>query len=154
MYLIDKLRKKKIGGGVVRAVAPPASVKPKTTFTILQQREKGPGVPQGDIVPKQLRGQKVDPAELGELRELMRRRYALDMEIWSMRDDPEADRPIAEEKMKETDAIYTKIRALLNNMDDKDLFENEQHYLKFVQIKSRLLKSGKRVWCKQPPWTK
>jgi hypothetical protein len=106
----------------------------------------------GDKIPDRPNGQKVKAEELKDLRELIRRRYALDIEIWEFRDVLPADRQVVLPKLVQADALLAKIRRILVFMDRKDIFENENQYKTFCDIKDRMLAPGKRVWTKQPPW--
>jgi hypothetical protein len=58
------------------------------------KRRKTFEVPEGDKIPNQPDGRKVNAEELRDLRELIRCRYALAVEIWEMRDALPEDRMI------------------------------------------------------------
>jgi hypothetical protein len=106
----------------------------------------------GDKPLRRPAGQNIEPAEISELRELLRRRYALDMKIWSQRDSYTAKRPFTQREMLEADAILAKIKLILACMDKESLFETTAQYKKFKEIKRRVEETGKRNWTKEPPW--
>jgi len=98
------------------------------------------------------KGQKVTPEELRRLRELMRQRYALDLEIWSLRKVGNHNKPIVLDKMKRADALLACIRATVLSMDSRDYFHADDEYEKLKEVKARVLAAGKRDWVRNPPW--
>lgn len=86
------------------------------------------------------------------LRELIRRRYALDLEIWNKRKVRNRDRPKVEEMMVRADALLAQIRATVDSMDSREYFTTDDDYKKFKQIKIRIMAGGKRTWENNPPW--
>ncbi|OAP64494.1 hypothetical protein AYL99_00466 [Fonsecaea erecta] len=109
-------------------------------------------LPRADRPPPRPRGQKVTPEELRRLRELMRQRYALDLEIWSLRKVGNYNKPIVEDKMRRADALLACIRATVASMDGRDYFHHEDDYRKLRDIKARVMKDGKKEWVQNPPW--
>lgn len=108
--------------------------------------------PPGDMPAFRAKGQKVIPEELRELRELIRHRYALDIEIWTLRNVRPRDRPVVEEKMRRADAALKKIRRIVLSLDSQEFFTSPKDYSKFQEIKSRIMADGKRNWTQHPPW--
>jgi hypothetical protein len=106
-----------------------------------------------DVYHKRVKGQKVTAAEIRELRELIRQRYAKDIEIYSKRDVLPASRKIIEHWLVQADALMIKINAIIDDMDSEKLFENEEDWKKFCEIKRRIRAPGKREWCKEKPWS-
>jgi hypothetical protein len=90
--------------------------------------------------------------ELRDLKELIRRRYALDVEIWEMRDVYECGRPKVREKMAKADATLKQIHNIVLEMNNPDLFEDPKDYKKLQTIKDMLDKPGKQDWANNPPW--
>jgi hypothetical protein len=109
-------------------------------------------VPQGDRPPVRAKGEKVTSEELRTLRELMRQRYALDLEIWSLRKVGNHNKCIVEDKMKRADALLARIRALVLSMDNRNYFNTATEYQKLTEVKFRVLADGKREWMRNPPW--
>ena len=90
--------------------------------------------------------------ELCDLRELIRQRYALDLEIWGYRKVGTYNHAIVEAKMSKADALLNRIQGLVLSMDHRDHFRTDAEYLKFQEVKIRVLASGKRQWKGNPPW--
>jgi hypothetical protein len=93
---------------------------------------------------------------LRELRELIRARYELDIELWRNRDDLEADRPLWKKKMVQSDAILIEVQARVQkwvHVNEESGWEPED-WTRAEEIKKRLLPPGKRDWVKYPPWEK
>lgn len=109
-------------------------------------------IPHGERPRVRGKGEKIKPEEMRNLRELIRQRYAVDLEIWNMRKVRNRDRPKVEEMMVRADALLAQIRATVNSMDDREYFANDEEYKKFKQIKTRIMSEGKRTWENNPPW--
>src|SRR4051812_49104065 len=88
----------------------------------------------GDEVKVRRPGQKVEPKELRELCELIRRRYSLDVEIWSLRKTRLRDRKIVEDKMHKAQATLRKINRILDSWDNDNAFTNAGDRAKFQEI--------------------
>ncbi|OQV06073.1 hypothetical protein CLAIMM_10705 [Cladophialophora immunda] len=98
------------------------------------------------------KGQKVTPEELRRLREMMRQRYALDLEIWSLRKVGRHNKGVVEDKMRRADALLAGIRAAVGAMDGRDYFHHEADYQKLKEVKARVMAGGKKDWVQNPPW--
>ena len=106
----------------------------------------------GDRPRPRHKGQKVEPRELRELCELIRKRYSLDVEIWSLRKTRLRDRHIVQDKMRKAEATLRKIDRIVDSWDTEDAFSTEQDLEKFRQIKRRIKMGGKRDWENQSPF--
>ena len=116
------------------------------------RRPKPPVVDAGDI-PRPLEpGQKVQPEEIRDLGELIRKRYELDVEIWDLRYVKPRDRPVVEDMMRRSDATLRKIRGTIHAWDSPDAFESHKDWTKLQEIKVRIEADGKRLWADNPPW--
>jgi hypothetical protein len=93
------------------------------------------------------------PDALKALRDLIRHRYELDMEIWRLRDVRSADREVVEEKMERADAVLDEILAIVSYWDfgDGDTWTPAEWELA-SDVKQRLLGGEKRRWGENPPW--
>jgi hypothetical protein len=91
------------------------------------------------------------PEALRELRELIRRRYELDMDIWQSRSKLASTRPLTQRKMVEADGILREILARVEKWDEASGWDDEDWDLA-EEVKARLEKGGKRDWLKEPPW--
>lgn len=93
------------------------------------------------------------PEALRELRELIRRRYALDCEIWNLRHRTKPYRPIVERKMVQADEVLKEITSIVDAWgDNRDHSWTEEEWERVTEIRRRLAKDGKRVWISDPPW--
>ncbi|KAF2117304.1 hypothetical protein BDV96DRAFT_23797 [Lophiotrema nucula] len=109
---------------------------------------------QGNNRKKELhdRISQASPATLRDLRELIRKRYKLDIDIWSLRGVRVPDRPVVKEKMEQSDAILDEILAMVETWGDNgETFEDEERK-KMQMVKARLKGPGKRNWATHPPW--
>jgi hypothetical protein len=96
----------------------------------------------------------IQPEEIRNLGELIRKRYELDIEIWGLRGVGRRDRPIVEDKMRKSDAILSKIQRTIVAWDSPNVFESAADWDKMKEIKRRIEADGKRNWADQPPWIK
>lgn len=114
-----------------------------------------PAVPaplaQGDAPKALMPGLKVQPEDIRNLCELIRQRYALDVEIWDLRHVKRRDRHLVEDKMRRSDAMLRKIYRTVCEWDNPKAFESED-WDKLQQIKIRIEEDGKRIWATNPPW--
>jgi len=124
------------------------SEKPKGIAKIFRKAVEQPD----ERVPPRARGEKVSNVELCNLRELIRQRYALDLEIWGYRKVGTYNHAIIEDKMRKSDALLGRIRAVVLSMDHRDHFRTEAEFAKFQDVKTRVLAGGKRQWENNPPW--
>jgi hypothetical protein len=83
---------------------------------------------------------------------LIRKRYALDIEIWSKRDCKPRDRHLLEDKMRRSDAALLKILTIVSTWDTRDVWESDADWIRMRIIKERLESEGKRDWANHPPW--
>jgi hypothetical protein len=95
------------------------------------------------------------PKALRDLRELIRSRYELDLEIWQNRDDVESNRRIWLKKMAQSDAILLEIQNKIQKWDHLDEASgwSKEEWDMAKEVRERLLKPGKRNWATDPPWT-
>jgi len=94
----------------------------------------------------------VSEEKLRELRDHMRLRYALDVEIWNLRNVRGPDRPVVIEKMEKADAV---LRTILETMDAwKDTHDSwtDEEWEKIGEVYDRIRAPGKRWWMEEPPW--
>lgn len=96
--------------------------------------------------------QTISTDTLRELRDLIRTRYELDVEIWSLRKVRKPDRPIVEEKMERADAVLTEIFAIVRAWDSTEKSWTKSEWEKAKDIQKRILADGKRLWSSNPPW--
>ena len=96
----------------------------------------------------------IQPEEIRNLGELIRKRYELDIQIWGLRDVGPRDRHIVEEKMCRSDAILSKIQRTVSSWDSPHAFESEEDWYKMKDIRTRMEAEGKRNWTTHPPWMK
>lgn len=87
-----------------------------------------------------------------ELRELIRNRYALDIEIWRQRNVREVKRPKVIANMRRSDAVLKVVRKALQDWDRREFFVSDLEHQKFVDIKDRVANGAKADWAKHPPW--
>jgi hypothetical protein len=111
-----------------------------------------PGIADGDVVKPRRKGQKVEPKEIRELCELVRKRYSLDVEIWSLRKTKPRDRRFVKEKMNKADATLQKINRILDSWDTAEAFTSDSDRAKFQEIRRRIKMDGKRDWAKDSPF--
>jgi len=107
----------------------------------------------GDQPPPLSAGQKVSPLEVRNLNELIRKRYALDVEIWSKRHCRPRDRLFVEDKMQRADAVLEKIMLIVRMWDDSSAWESHADWNRLRRIKQSLeMEGGQRLWANNPPW--
>jgi len=92
------------------------------------------------------------PDAIHRLRELIRRRYALDSEIWAFRAARRPDRPVVEEKMIEADRILQEIIDTVRSWEGTEDIWTPTEWPKAMEIRKRVLADGKRWWTNNPPW--
>lgn len=96
--------------------------------------------------------QMVSPDTLRNLRELIRERYELDVEIWSLRNVRRPDRWIVEDKMEKADAVLLKIFTIVHAWETTQGSWTEAEWKQAKEIQNRILAEGKRWWAGNPPW--
>jgi hypothetical protein len=92
------------------------------------------------------------PEALRGLRDLIRTRYALDMEIWSLKGARKPNRPVVEEKMGKADAVLMEVYNMVDTWEPNDKVWTPQEWELARDIKARIQAGGKRVWKDNPPW--
>jgi hypothetical protein len=112
--------------------------------------EKKEFVPEGDLVKRRRKGQTVEPKELRELCELIRRRYSLDVQIWELRQTHLINRDVVLDLMHKSDATLKKINRIVDSWDTLEAFSNENDAVKYQEIRRRVKLDGKRDWSKSP----
>ncbi|KUJ18838.1 uncharacterized protein LY89DRAFT_506039 [Mollisia scopiformis] len=90
--------------------------------------------------------------QIRDLNELILKRYALDIEIYSLRDCSSRDRKIVEDKMRRSDAALQKIMITVQSWDNRKKWKSPADYDKIRVIRDMLDEGGKRVWAGNPPW--
>jgi hypothetical protein len=97
---------------------------------------------------------KMQPEELRELCELIKERHGLDLQLWSLKSARRADQHLVEIKMHKADAMLRKIETIVKTFDHREAFSSQEEYAKFLDIKRRVLMTGKRYWCRpgNAPW--
>jgi hypothetical protein len=110
-------------------------------------------LPPGDQPSTFRPGHKISPVEVRELNDLIRKRYALDVEIWSVRDARVRDRPLVEDKMRRSDLALLKIKATVRAWDTPEVWNSRADWDRLRMIRDRLeMNGGQRVWSDNPPW--
>jgi hypothetical protein len=94
-----------------------------------------------------------EPENLRALRDNVRRKYQLDIDIWAERGVRRPDRPLVVKKMEEADAVLDEIVQFVNTWEESNNMFNVAEWKLAGQIKARLLMDGKRRWADNPPWT-
>jgi len=95
----------------------------------------------------------ISPDSLYLLRGLIRQKYALDVDIWSLRRVRVVDRGEVEDKMEKADAILQEIRDMVGAWHGTEKsWDSPAEWARAQEIQDRLLTEGKREWQKDPPW--
>jgi hypothetical protein len=94
----------------------------------------------------------VSPETLRDLRELIRTRYELDVEIWSLRKVRRPDRPLVEEKMERADAALAEIINIVQAWDGTEKSWTPEEWEQAQEIVRRIEMDGKKHWMGNPPW--
>ena len=92
------------------------------------------------------------PEALRGVRDLIRTRYALDAEIWSLKGARKPDRPVVEEKIEKADAVLLEIYTIVESWEENDRIWTPQEWELARDIRERILAEGKRWWENNPPW--
>lgn len=104
---------------------------------------------------RQRKIQEASPETLSHLRELIRLKYQLDVEIWGLRGARKPDRWLVEEKMQKADAalaeIMSTVRAWEHQADGGPWDAAE--WERVQEIQRRLENSRIRVWADSPLWS-
>ncbi|PMD50732.1 uncharacterized protein K444DRAFT_670385 [Hyaloscypha bicolor E] len=132
---------------------PKSSTSSSTSITTELPAISPPPLAPGDQPTPIPLGQKVSAKEIRDLNELIRKRYALDVEIWSKRDCRPRDRKVIEDKMRRSDATLTKIMSTVRSWDRLEVWESDADWQRMRAIRDRLEgEGGKRIWKGNPPW--
>lgn len=89
---------------------------------------------------------------LHRLREHIRTKYKLDVEIWSLRNIKKPNREIVEEKMKKADVVLLEIMTITNAWEGTESSWTRWEWKRVMEIRRRILADGKRWWEANPPW--
>jgi len=92
------------------------------------------------------------PEALRGLRDLIRTRYDMDTEIWSLKNARRPDRPVVQEKMEKADAVLMTILTTVETWEQNDNTWTAEEWKLASDIKQRVLMDGKRWWENNPPW--
>jgi hypothetical protein len=94
------------------------------------------------------------PDALRSLRELIRRKYELDMLIWADRKVRRPDRPFVEANMEQADAVLAEITMIVGTWgeDHGDSMWKDHEKPLAQEVHARLHEDGKRWWRDGPPW--
>jgi hypothetical protein len=135
-------------------VPPPAVITKKRWMTRPKFEMNGKvAVPSADLPKHHIAGEKIKAEEIRELCDLVRKRFALDVEIWNLRYAKERDRDRVREKIDKADATLAKIRRTLASWDRRDMFESVEDWEVLEDIKGRINLDNKRDWITNPPWS-
>ncbi|KAL2073565.1 hypothetical protein VTL71DRAFT_10891 [Oculimacula yallundae] len=96
----------------------------------------------------------ISPQALRELRDLIRTRYQLDVEIWGLRTARGPDRPIVLTKMEKADDILRDIQTRVGCWEENARLWKGDEWKVAQQIKERIFLDGKRLWDGDGPWDK
>jgi len=119
---------------------------------VLASRTNGKMVPPADLPRERPANQKVTKEEIRELCDLVRKRFALDADLWNLREAREHDRHKVWDRIHKADATLAKIQRTLDSWNRVDLFESRSDWDTVVDIKRRVNLPGKRNWIAKPPW--
>jgi hypothetical protein len=88
----------------------------------------------------------VSPETLCELRELIRTRYELDVEIWSLRKVRKSDRLLVVEKMERSDAAPGEIMDIMQAWDGTEKSWAKDEWAQAQEIIRRVEEEGNPLW--------
>jgi hypothetical protein len=117
-----------------------------------QEQDKELAAKQQRLERRQKRMKETTPKALSELRNLIRERYQLDIEIWNLKGARKPDRPYVEEKMEKADAVLMEILTRVGSWTENEGTWTQDEWRTAQIIRSRLLADGKRQWKNNPPW--
>lgn len=92
------------------------------------------------------------PKALRELRDLIRERYQLDIEIWNLKGARGPDRPIVQKMMDKADAVLFEILARVETWTENEGAWTEDEWKTAQVVRNRIMAHGKREWKDNPPW--
>lgn len=93
------------------------------------------------------------PETLRSLRELIREKYHLDIEIWGLRGTRKANHWIVEQKMEKADAVFAEIMDMVRMWEHQtDGAWDAAEWERVQDIRTRLQTGGVRIWADNPVW--
>lgn len=93
------------------------------------------------------------PETLRNLRDLIRLKYKLDIEIWGLRGARKPDRWIVEQKMEQADAVLAEVMEMVQLWEHQsDGAWDDAEWERVQDICSRLQAGGIRIWADNPVW--
>jgi hypothetical protein len=96
---------------------------------------------------------KVSPLEIRDLNELIRKRYALDIEIYNRKDCMPINRNIVYDRMTRADVLFAKIMSIVTLWDREEVWGSRADWDRLRDIRQRLEnEEAKRTWEGHPPW--
>lgn len=98
------------------------------------------------------RMRQMSPETLRNLRELIRQKYELDVEIWDLRAVRKPDRWIVIEKMEKADAVLQEILTMVTAWEGTQQSWTGGEWERVQEIQDRLQVDNKRWWTGNPPW--
>jgi len=106
---------------------------------------------------KQKKIMEASPETLRSLRDLIREKYRLDVEIWGLRGARGPDRWIVEQKMERADTVMQEILAMTMvweyNRDNSNGLWQTAEWERVQDICGRLHNGGIRFWADKPLWS-
>lgn len=102
---------------------------------------------------KQKKIKEASPETIRSLRELIREKYRLDVEIWGLRGARKPDRWLVELKVEKADAVVKEIMAMVKVWEDNtDGSWDPKEWERVQDIRKRLLSGGMVIWADNPLW--
>ncbi|KAF8846982.1 hypothetical protein BDZ45DRAFT_363427 [Acephala macrosclerotiorum] len=92
------------------------------------------------------------PEALRGLRDLIRTRYQLDMEIWSLKGARGPDRPVVLEKMERADSVLMEIYTMVETWEENEKIWTAEEWRLAKRVREQVMQEGKRLWENNPPW--
>lgn len=105
--------------------------------------------PRPEIRPS---AQPLTPESIRRLREIIRLRYALDTEIWSLREAKSYSRGYLNKNIMRSAAVMENIKQTLQDWVRREYFSTDLEHVKFQEIKRRLIGGHEANWLDKPPW--
>lgn len=103
---------------------------------------------------RQRKIKEASPETLRSLRELIRLKYHLDVEIWSLRGARKPDRWLVVQKMEKADAVLEEIMTIIRMWEHKkDGSWDAAEWERVQDIRRRLQTGGIRIWADSPLWS-
>jgi len=96
---------------------------------------------------------RVSPDAMYQLHQLIRQKYALDVDIWRLRNVGRLDRDEVREKMERSDDMYKEILERVTSWDENPNNWREHEWAMAQEIRRRIERPGKRWWKENPPWS-